>query len=52
MGDHPGNGRRRGLRRTGDLRHPEEQAEESVLAQETGGGVPHRPGHVICLSII
>lgn len=53
MGGLTGNGHRCGLCRTGGLRHPEEQAEERVLPQETGG-VPHRSRHVIsiCLSLV
>lgn len=50
MGGHPGNGGRRGLRRTGAVRRPEEQAEEELLPQKAGGGIPNRSGHVTHLS--
>lgn len=50
MGGHPGNGHCCGLCGTGGLRYPEEQAEERVHPQETGG-VPHRSRHVISVCL-
>lgn len=50
MGGHTGNGDRCGLCRTGGLLPSEEQAEERILPQEAGGGIPDRSGHVTHLS--
>lgn len=50
MGGHTGHGGCCGLCRTGGLRPPEEQAEERLLPQEAGGGIPDWSGHVLHLS--
>lgn len=47
VGRRTGHGRGRGGRRTGGLRHPEEEAPEGLLSQQTGGGASLGPRCVL-----